>query len=135
MHSNNTVLSTLHLWQRIVSRSLKELPHDLSARQSAILLTVYMTPPPHTVRSLSEGLNISKPAVCRALDSLSINGLVKRKQDPKDKRNVLVQRTVNGSVFLSDYADIIMQESESIKDLELVNDAPQPYGQQEKLSA
>lgn len=91
-------------------RSMRELPHDLSGRQMAIMLTVYLIPPPHTVRSLSEHLDISKPAVCRALDALSTMDLIRRKKDEDDRRNVFIQRTISGSVFLRDAADIIAHE-------------------------
>lgn len=103
-------LDALKLWHRIVSSTLRELPYDLSARQMAVLTTVYLTPPPHTIRSLSEQLGVSKPAICRAVDTLSMMDLIKRKKDEEDRRNVFIQRTVNGSVFLSDLADIILRE-------------------------
>jgi DNA-binding MarR family transcriptional regulator len=106
-----TTADALNLWHRVVASSLRELPHDLSQRQIGILLTVYMAPPPHTVRSLAEQLNISKPAVCRALDVLSHLDFIRRKKDEDDRRNVMLQRTVNGSVFLRDFADIIVRES------------------------
>lgn len=106
-----TTNDALSLWHRVVTSSLRELPYDLSQRQIGILLTVYMTPPPHTIRSLSAGLSISKPAVCRAVDALSILDLVRRKKDETDRRNVMLQRTVNGSVFLRDFADLIVRES------------------------
>jgi DNA-binding MarR family transcriptional regulator len=103
------IQDALGLWQRVVTRSLRELPYDLSQRQIAVLLTVYMSPPPHTIRSLSEQLGVSKPAVCRAVDTLSGLDLIRRKKDEEDRRNVFLQRTVNGSVFLRDFADIIVQ--------------------------
>lgn len=106
-----TTQDALNLWQRVVSSALRELPHDLSQRQIGILLTVYMEPPPHTIRSLSSSLHISKPAVCRAIDALSQMDLIRRKKDEEDRRNVLLQRTVNGSVFLRDFADVIVRES------------------------
>lgn len=109
MAETKDIQDTLALWQQIVMRSLKELPYDLSQRQVAVLLTVYMTPPPHTIRSLSEQLGVSKPAVCRAVDTLSALDLVRRKKDEEDRRNVFLQRTVNGSVFLRDFAEIIVQ--------------------------
>lgn len=115
-----TTMSALDFWQRIMTRSLKEVKLDLSARQSGILLTVYLKDGPHTIKSLSESLDISKAAVCRALDTLSMEGLVRRKKDEKDKRNVFIQRTIQGSVFLSDFADIIMQEAAEKKAVELV---------------
>ena len=36
----------------------------------AVLLTVYLTPPPHAVRGLAAKQNISMPAITRALDCL-----------------------------------------------------------------
>lgn len=43
---------------------------DLSLRQLAVLLTITLEPGPHTVRGMAAALNISKPAVTRALDRL-----------------------------------------------------------------
>jgi DNA-binding MarR family transcriptional regulator len=100
-------LEALALWSDVVTNLVRQDGHDLSQRQLALLLTVYLTPPPHTVRGIAERLNISKPAVTRALDTLSIKGLVKRKRDPSDKRNVLIQRTVKGSMYLSELSDQI----------------------------
>lgn len=106
----NTV-DALNLWQRVITRSLRELPYDLSQRQLGVLLTVYMTTGPHTIRNLAEHLNISKPATCRAVDTLSALDLIRRKKDEVDRRNVFLQRTINGSVFLRDFADIIVTET------------------------
>jgi DNA-binding MarR family transcriptional regulator len=97
----------LTLWHDVVLKSVRASGPDLSARQMAILLHVYLTPPPHTVRGLAATLNVSKPAITRALDSMGQIGLVKRRRDETDRRNVLVQRTVKGSVFLSEFADIV----------------------------
>lgn len=105
-----STIDALKLWQHCTVRCLRELPYDLSQRQLGVLLTIYMGDPPHTVKSLSEQLKVAKPAICRALDTLSMNDLVRRKKDEQDRRNVFLQRTVNGSVFLRDFADIIVQE-------------------------
>ena len=67
-----------------------------------------MTPPPHTVRGLASGLKVSKAAISRSLDRLGQIELVRRKVDETDRRSVLVQRTVRGSVFLSDFADLVI---------------------------
>lgn len=101
-------LKALGLWRTALVASVRKDAPDLSARQLAILLQVYLTDPPHTVRGLASLLNISKPAVTRALDRLSVLGFVKRKRDAEDKRNVLVQRTVKGSVYLSDFAELVI---------------------------
>jgi DNA-binding MarR family transcriptional regulator len=73
---------------------------DLSARQLGVFLTCYLNNGPHTVRGLATGLNISKPAITRALDRLGELDLARRKVDPLDRRSVLVQRTPKGSSFL-----------------------------------
>ena len=80
---------------------------DLSARQMAVLLTIYMTEPPHTIRGLAKILNVTKPAITRAIDRLGEFGLARRKTDPRDRRSVIVQRTVKGSVHLAEFAEII----------------------------
>ena len=97
----------LRLWREALSESVRNEGPDLTARQMAILLIVYGEDPPHTVRGLAEALNISKPAVTRALDAMGRLELLRRKRDDADRRNVLVQRTVKGSVFLSEFAEII----------------------------
>ncbi|MDG4721478.1 MULTISPECIES: MarR family transcriptional regulator [Thalassospira] len=98
----------LDLWRIAIVESVRRDSPDLSARQMALLLNVYLTQAPHTVRGLSEALNISKPAITRALDRLSSLGMVKRKVDEEDRRSVLIQRTVKGSVFLREFGDIIV---------------------------
>lgn len=118
-HSSANPHEVLKHWQRVIARSLRELPYDLSQRQIGVLLTVYMSPPPHTIRSLAEHLDVSKPAICRAVDTLSSLDLIRRKKDDTDRRNVFLQRTINGSVFLRDFADIITQESSASKLLPL----------------
>jgi DNA-binding MarR family transcriptional regulator len=80
----------------------------------ALLLTVYLNPPPHTVRGLAAVLNVSKPAITRALDRLGEFGLVRRKVDETDRRSVLVQRTVKGSVFLREFGDIIVAAASGV---------------------
>ncbi len=98
----------MEIWHRALSDNVRSAAPDLSARQMALLLTVYLSPPPHTVRGLAGTLNISKPAVTRALDTMSRMDLLRRKRDSEDKRNVLVQRTVKGSVYLSEFTDAIV---------------------------
>ena len=63
-------VQALALWQNVVLETVRREGPDLSSRQLAILLTVYLTPPPHTVRGLASSLKVSKPAITRALDTL-----------------------------------------------------------------
>lgn len=88
-----------------MAQSLQADLPDLTTRQFALLLQVYLAPPPHTVRGLAEALNMSKPAVTRALDRLGGLGYLRRRTDAADRRSVLIQRTVKGSVFLRDFGD------------------------------
>ena len=73
---------------------------DLSSRQLGVFLTCYLRDGGHTVRGLAAELNVSKPAITRALDRLGELDLARRKVDPLDRRSVLVQRTPKGSAFL-----------------------------------
>ena len=98
----------MDMWRRALSGTVRDDAPDLTARQMALLLTVYTSAPPHTVRGLSSALNMSKPAVTRALDTLGRMDLLRRKRDQEDKRSVLIQRTVKGSVYLSEFADSIV---------------------------
>lgn len=102
----------LDIWRGAIVESVRRDSPDLSARQMAVLTSVYLSPSPHTVRGLAETLNVAKPAVTRALDRLSDLGLVRRKPDPNDRRSVLVQRTVKGSVFLSEFGELIVKAAE-----------------------
>jgi DNA-binding MarR family transcriptional regulator len=84
---------------------------DLSARQLGVFLTCYLQEGGHTVRGLAAELNVSKPAITRALDRLTELDLARRKVDPLDRRSVLVQRTAKGSAFLRDLRGIMLEAS------------------------
>ncbi len=101
----------LDLWRNVHMEHVTSGLADLSMRQITILLTVYMEPPPHTVRGLAALLNVTKPVITRALDSMGKLELVNRKRDPKDMRNVLIMRTVKGALFLENLADLISKKS------------------------
>ena len=104
----------LRMWRLAVTEGVRSKGPDLSSRQMAIMLTVYLTPPPHTVRGLAAALKVSKPAVTRALDSLAKLAFLRRKSDPGDKRSVLLERTVKGSVHLTDFADAVVRASRAL---------------------
>jgi DNA-binding MarR family transcriptional regulator len=97
----------LDLWHRAIVSSVQIDAPDLSARQMALLLSVYLNPPPHTVRGLSQFLKVSKPAITRAINRLSALGMVRRKTDDNDCRSVLIH-TVKGSVFLREFGELIV---------------------------
>jgi len=109
-----TVEQALNLWRLAVVESVRRDTPDLSSRQMAVLLTVYQTPAPHTVRGLARVLDISKPAVTRALDRLGEFGLLSRQIDESDRRSVLVQRTEEGEAFLAAHADLVVHGLETV---------------------
>lgn len=82
---------------------------DLSARQMAVFLTCYLNEGSQTVRGLAAILNVSKPAITRALDRLGELDLIRRKFDPMDRRSVLVQRTLKGNAYLSEIQNIMVE--------------------------
>ena len=98
----------LNLWLHAMTAQVRSDGPDLTARQMALLLTVYLTPAPHTVRGLAASLQVTKPVITRALDSLGQAGLLKRKRDDLDKRNVLVERTTRGTAFLTELSNTIV---------------------------
>jgi len=74
-------IQALDLWRRAIVASVRIDVPDLSARQMSLVLTVYLTPPPHTLRGLAAALNVSKPAITRAIDRLSELNVMLRKRD------------------------------------------------------
>ena len=80
---------------------------DLSARQIEVFLICHLEDEAQTVRGLAEKLNVSRTAICRAINRLSEFDLVRRKTDPLDRRSVLVQRTTMGAGFLRDLQRIL----------------------------
>ena len=97
----------LKLWHDVVFDLVRDGGSDLSLRQQAVLLTVYLEPPPHTVRGLAAKLGVTKPAITRALDSLGRLGLLSRHRDPADGRNVLVRRTLAGALAVERLGDFV----------------------------
>jgi DNA-binding MarR family transcriptional regulator len=106
-----TPAQSLTLWRDVNLAQVLDGAADLSVRQVTVLLVVYMEAPPHTVRGLAQKLKVSKPVITRALDSMGKLGLVNRRRDEKDRRNVLVQRTVKGALYLERLADLIAAKS------------------------
>ena len=105
----------LRLWHAAHVHFVRDQEPDLSARQMAILLTIYLEAPPHTVRGLAGKLAVSKPVITRALDSMGKHNLVTRRRDEHDRRNVLVQRTVIGALYLERLGDTVRDLARQIR--------------------
>lgn len=99
----------LKLWQDVTMDLVHDGKTDLTLRQTVILLTIYLDPPPHTVRGLAKLLGVTKPVITRALDTMGRMGLVARRRDENDRRNVIIQRTVAGALFVEMLGDRIVE--------------------------
>ena len=98
---------TLASWMTTLVDYVRSGEPDLTNRQMALLLLVYLKPGPHTVRGLARALNVSKPVVTRALNRLGALGYLRRQRDDSDKRNIFVARTPKGAAFLEEFGQFI----------------------------
>ncbi len=104
----------LGLWHSVSMQQVRLDERDLSLRQLAILLEIYLVPPPHTVRGLAAKLDVTKPVITRALDTMGALGLVARERDERDRRNVIIKRTIDGALYLERLGDLIIGRGRSL---------------------
>ena len=110
-------LALVHgLTMRLVSDMHLGKGEDFTLRQLALLLTIYRESPPHTVRGLAAKLNVTKPVITRALDAMGRAELVARRRDLNDKRNVIIQRTVKGALFVERLGDEMIKMASELDD-------------------
>ena len=68
---NRPGLKQLAQWMRTLVDYVRSGRPELTNRQMALMMTVYISAGPHTVRGLAEALHVSKPVITRALNKLS----------------------------------------------------------------
>jgi DNA-binding MarR family transcriptional regulator len=106
----------LHVLMGTLVAGVRSDAADLSARQLAVFLKVYLEPDTEqTVRGLAAALNISKPAITRALDRLAELDFIKRETDPNDRRSVIARRTQAGSAYLRTLSGYLTEASKRAK--------------------
>ena len=93
----------LKSWMHTLISYVRSGQPDLTNRQMALMMLVYLTPGPHTVRGLANMLGVSKPVITRALNTLGTLGYLRRVRDEADRRNVFVARTNSGQEFLDSF--------------------------------
>ena len=103
----------LKSWMQTLIGYVRSGQPDLTNRQMALMLLVYLTPGPHTVRGLAQVLGVSKPVITRALNTLGSLGYLRRVRDEADRRNVFVAKTSVGQEFLESFERNIEQEGQS----------------------
>lgn len=106
-----TASQALGLWHRVALEQVRAGGTDLTMRQMAILLQIYLVPPPHTVRGLAAALGVTKPVITRALDTMGEMGIVDRVRDDRDRRNVIIKRTLAGALYLEKFGDLIIDRA------------------------
>jgi len=104
----------LGLWHGVARDQVRHDDRDLTLRQMAILLHIYLVPPPHTVRGLAATLGVTKPVITRALDTMGEMGLVDRVRDDADRRNVIIKRTVGGALYLEKLGDLVREQGRKL---------------------
>lgn len=109
-----TPSQALGLWHRVSLEQIRLDGRDLTLRQMAILLEIYLVPPPHTVRGLAARLGVTKPVITRALDAMGEQGLVDRVRDERDRRNVVIKRTINGALYLEKLGDLVIGQGRTL---------------------
>src|SRR5271169_4539371 len=106
----------LHILMGTLVVSVSSDSPDLTARQLAVFLKVYLeSGVEHTVRGLAADLNVSKPAITRALDRLEEADFTKREKDRLDRRSVIARRTPTGSAYLRTLSGYMAQASKQAK--------------------
>ena len=101
----------LRSWMQTLISYVRSGQPDLTNRQMALMLLVYLTPGPHTVRGLAQVLGVSKPVITRALNTLGALGYLRRVRDESDRRNVFVAKTNTGQNFLEGFESNLEQTS------------------------
>jgi DNA-binding MarR family transcriptional regulator len=94
-------------WMKTLVDYVRSGKPDLTNRQMALMMTVYIDKGPHTVRGLAEALHVSKPVITRALNKLSALGYLRRERDASDRRNIFITRTSKGAEFLDAFHHFI----------------------------
>ena len=118
--------ATLSAWMHALIEYVRSGEPDLTNRQMALLMLVYQTPGPHTVRGLARKLGVSKPVVTRALNTLGGLGYLRRERDQDDRRNVFVVRTNDGANFLEGFKKYLRVGGEQERPSQLTEQSKQP---------
>jgi DNA-binding MarR family transcriptional regulator len=101
---------SLDHWMRALVDYVRSGSPDFTNRQMALLMVVYLSPGPHTVRGLAQRLVVSKPVVTRALNRLASLGYLRRQRDEIDRRNIFVVTTDEGADFLDEFGRLIAEK-------------------------
>lgn len=104
----------LSFWKDVTLDLSQKDRSDLTARETAVLLSVYLKRPPHTLDVLCYTLSLSRSAIREALAVLFSKGLLYQGEVDKKGGQCSIHRTVKGTLFLDDMADAVRSASEDL---------------------
>ena len=87
LHAHNMLRSA----RQMINKNLR--PLNLGSAEGNIMVHLWSHAEEMAQEQLVKELDISKPAVSRALDSLETKGFITRHSDPSDKRAYLIKMT------------------------------------------
>ena len=125
------LIDTLELFRQVMLplwHITRSQIHDLANGEYGITSSQF-----HTIRHISKGdasvsalancMHVSRPNISRAVDELVQNGLVIRKRDPADRRNIQLSLTDKGEKTIKDlhdkYGRILADQFSILSDEEL----------------
>ena len=104
----------LNLWAQRLAGTGADRQSRPDAQADSILLHIYLVPPPHTRAWACRNSGCDQPVITRALDTMGDLGLVTRSRDERDKRNVIIKRTVEGALYLEKLGDLIIDQGRKL---------------------
>jgi DNA-binding MarR family transcriptional regulator len=107
----NSVNALVSVFHDLIVGLCRHDSADLTARHLAVFLACYLSTEGQTVRGLAAYLNVSKPAITRALDKLEKQNLMRRKTDPNDRRSIFATRTMRGAAYLTEIKRLLATAS------------------------
>jgi DNA-binding MarR family transcriptional regulator len=114
------IAATLYSGLAKVSRQLRhmELPHGFTPERLRTLATI-QTNGPISVTALAEMEKVRPATISRMISSLEDDGFVKRREDARDKRSVLISTTPKGrQMYLRANRQYLKQLNEALASLD-----------------
>jgi MarR family transcriptional regulator for hemolysin len=87
-------------YRALLDEQLRPLGYG-TARMEA-LSTIARSPEPSAQIAIAKRIGIEGPTLTRMLDTLEADGLVRRRQDPADRRTKLIELTPQGAIALEE---------------------------------
>ena len=129
--NSKLLMETLELFRGVMLplwHIIRAQIHELASGEYGITSSQF-----HTIRRISQGdasvstlancMHVSRPNVSRSVDDLVNNGLVNRRRDPDDRRNIQLSLTDKGKKMIKNlhnkYGGILVEQFSILSDEEL----------------